>query len=219
MKHLFSMILLSTVWLVSSPAKAQQAGSGLASVKGQNAAANIHTGKKLYLDVHNVGPGKLTYEAVAQAHAKDLATEGKYGVEFIKFWVDTAKGTVYCLASAYDTASIVTTHAKAHGLLPDHIYAVSEGSEAAAKGGNNLYLDYHELGAGNVKASDVAAAHQKDLAVQKKYGVNLINYWVDEKAGVVMCLAEAPDSNALIMTHKEAHGLLPKYVKEVQQGQ
>ena len=219
MKHLFTMLLFFATWAMSSPLKAQQSTSDLTSVKVQNAASNSHTGKKLYLDVHNVGPGKLTYEAVAQAHAKDLATEGKYGVEFIKFWVDTAKGTVYCLASAYDTASIVNTHAKAHGLLPDHVYAVSEGLEAAAKGGNNLYLDFHELGPGNVKASDVAAAHQKDLAVQKKYGVNLINYWVDEKAGVVMCLAEAPDSNALIMTHKEAHGLIPKYVKEVKQGQ
>ena len=219
MKHLFSMILLFAVWVMSSPAKAQQSGSGLASVTGQNSSANSHTGKKLYLDVHNVGPGKLTYDAVAQAHVKDLATEGKYGVEFIKFWVDTAKGTVYCLASAFDTASIVTTHAKAHGLVPDRVYEVSEGYEAALKGGNNLYLDFHDLGPGNVKASDVAAAHKKDLAVEKKYGVNLINYWVDEKQGVVMCLAEAPDANALIMTHKEAHGLLPKYVQEVKQGQ
>jgi hypothetical protein len=109
---------------MSSPLKAQQSGSGLTSVKGQNAAASSHPGKHLYLDVHNVGPGKLTYEAVAKAHAKDLATEELYGVEFIKFWVDTAKGTVYCLASAYDTASIVNTHAKAHGLLPDHVYDV-----------------------------------------------------------------------------------------------
>jgi hypothetical protein len=54
--------------------------------------------------------------------------------------------------------------------------------------------------------------------VQKKYGVNLVNYWVDEKAGVVMCLAEAPDADALVKTHKEAHGLLPKYVEEVRQG-
>jgi len=218
MKHLFSIILLFAVWVMSSPAKAQSNGS-LTSVKGQNTSADNHTGKKLYLDVHNVGPGKVTYDAVAQAHAKDLATEGKYGVEFIKFWVDTANGTVYCLASAFDTASIVTTHAKAHGLLPDPVYEVSEGYEAAVKGGNNLYLDFHDLGPGNVKASDVAAAHQKDLAVEKKYGVNLINYWVDEKQGVVMCLAEAPDANALILTHKEAHGLLPKYVQEVKQGQ
>jgi hypothetical protein len=48
--------------------------------------------------------------------------------------------------------------------------------------------------------------------------VNLLNYWVDEKAGVVLCLAEAPDSGALIKTHQEAHGLLPKYVEEVKQG-
>jgi hypothetical protein len=219
MKHLFTMALSATIWIVSSPAMAQQTNGSLTSVKAQNTAPTVHTGKKLYLDVHNVGPGKLTYEAVANAHKKDLATEGLYGVEFIKFWVDTAKGTVYCLASAYDSASVVNTHAKAHGLLPDRVYAVSAGSEAAEKGGNNLYLDFHELGAGNVKASDVAAAHQKDLAVEKKYGVNFINYWVDEKAGVVMCLAEAPDSNALIMTHKEAHGLLPKYVEEVKQGQ
>jgi len=65
----------------------------------------------------------------------------------------------------------------------------------------------------------VAAAHQKDLAVQKKYGVNFMNYWVNEKEGLVMCLAEAPDSNSLINAHKEAHGLIPKYVQEVKQGQ
>ena len=68
-------------------------------------------------------------------------------------------------------------------------------------------------------AKAVAEAHQKDLAVQKKYGVNLINYWVDEKNGIVMCLAQAPDSAALINTHKEAHGLIPVSVTLVKQGQ
>jgi hypothetical protein len=219
MKHLFSMVLFTVIWIMSSPVKAQQSNSGLNSIKGTNSTANISKGKQLFLDVHHLGPGKVTYDDVAKAHAKDLATEGQYGVDFIKFWVDTANGTVYCLSSAYDTASIIKTHAKAHGLLPDHIYSVTAGNESTAKGAENLYLDLHEFGAGNVKASDVAAAHQKDLAVQKKYGVNFLNYWVDEKSGTVFCLAEAPDSNALIMTHKEAHGLIPKSVKEVQQGQ
>jgi Protein of unknown function (DUF4242) len=158
-------------------------------------------------------------EGVAAAHAKDLATEGKYGVQFLNYWVDTAKGAVYCLSLASDSGDIVKTHALAHGLLPDQIYAVQGGNEAALLGGKNLYLDVHELGAGHVKAADVAAVHQKDLAVQGKYGVNLINYWVNEKDGVVMCLAEAPDSAALIKTHKEAHGLLPNYIYEVKQGQ
>ena len=52
-----------------------------------------------------------------------------------------------------------------------------------------------------------------------KYGVNFINYWVDEKAGVVMCLSEAADSNAIIKTHKEAHGLIPVQILKVKQGE
>jgi hypothetical protein len=90
--------------------------------------------------------------------------------------------------------------------------------EAALKGKKNLFLDIHYLGAGNVTTKDVAGAHQKDLAVQNKYGVNLINYWVNEKDGVVMCLAEAKNPDALIRTHKEAHGLLPAKVFKVKQG-
>jgi hypothetical protein len=109
------------------------------------------------------------------------------------------------------------THAEAHGLLPDRIYEVTEGQEAALKGNDNLYLDIHQVGAG-VRAEDVAAAHKKDLAVQKKYGVNLIDYWFDAEDGIIMCLAQAPDSNALINTHKEAHGLVPVHVSKVQQG-
>jgi hypothetical protein len=217
MKHLFSVMLFLMV-IGLKDINAQPSAGDLTSVKS-NSTANIPSGKQLYLDVHIIGPGKITYADAVRAHAKDLAKEGKYGVDFIKFWVDTAKGTVYCLAIAPDTAAIIKTHASAHGLIPDRIYAVSGGAEAAAEGGKNLYLDFHELGAGNVKASDVVAVHQKDLAVQKKYGVNLLNYWVDEKDGVVMCLAEAPNANALIMTHQEAHGLIPKYVKEVKQGQ
>ena len=172
-----------------------------------------------YIDVHHLGAGKVTAAAVADAHAKDLAVEKKYGVQFIKYWVDESAGTVYCLSSAPDTMDIRKTHAEAHGLLPDQIYMVTGGKAAKAKGANDFYLDVHELGAGNVKAADVAAAHQKDLAVQEKYGVNFINYWVDEKDGRVVCLSQAPDSAAVVNTHKEAHGLLPVSVEKVKQGQ
>ena len=194
------------------------------SLSAQTAAkvtsGHINAEKRhLYIDVHQLEPGKVKYEAVAQAHAKDLATEKKYGVDFKKFWVDEDKGLVYCLSSARDTASIRKTHAEAHGLLPTYIYRVTDGQAAAMKGKNNLYLDIHYLGAGKVTAKDVAAAHKKDLAVEGKYGVNLINYWVDEKAGTVMCLAQAKDSMDLINTHREAHGVLPAQVMKVKQGQ
>jgi hypothetical protein len=211
MKVCFATFLLAALGIVSFQLSAQTIKPGTVN---QGAG-----GKHLFIDVHHLTPGKVRYEDVEAAHAKDLAVEKKYGVDFIKFWVDEDRGLVYCLSSANDTASIRKTHAEAHGMLPDGFYMVTDGQEAAIKGQKNLYLDIHELGAGNVTAKDVAAVHQKDLAVQGKYGVNLINYWVDEKDGVVMCLAEASDSTDLIRTHKEAHGLLPTAVYKVKQGE
>jgi hypothetical protein len=175
--------------------------------------------KNLYIDVHRLEPGKVKYEDVAKAHAKDLQVEKKYGVEFLKFWVDEQNGLVYCLSSASDTASIRKTHAEAHGLLPAQIYPVTGGQEAASVNPGNFFLDIHELGAGKVKAGDVAAAHKKDLAVQGKYGVKFINYWVDEESGVVFCLSQAKDADAVISTHREAHGLIPVEVLKIKQGE
>ena len=173
----------------------------------------------LFIDVHHLGAGKVTAKDVAGAHQKDLATEKKYGVDFQKYWVDEAKGVVYCLSSAPDSQSIRKTHGEAHGLLPDQIFEVTDGTASKLTSSKNFFLDVHELGAGNVHAPDVAAAHQKDLATEKKYGVNFINYWVDEKDGVVLCLSQAPDSSAIIKTHKEAHGLVPARVMRIKQGQ
>ena len=172
-----------------------------------------------YIDVHDLEPGKVSFKDVAGAHEKDLVMQGKFGVSFIKYWVDEEKGKVYCLSKATDEQSVTNTHKEAHGLLPSKVYKVTDGPEAAIAGDKPLYIDVHELGAGAVTAKDVAAAHEKDLAVQKNYAVNFINYWVDEKQGVVMCLSEAPDSSAVKNAHKEAHGLLTAFVMQVKQGQ
>jgi len=192
-------------------------------IKAQTNKADMPVKKvpteNLYIDVHQLEPGKVKFEDVAKAHAKDLAVEKKYGVSFIKYWVNEEKGLVYCLSTSTDTGSIRKTHAEAHGLLPQNIYEVTDGVAASLDGANNFFLDVHYLGAGKVAAKDVEAVHQKDLAVEKKYGVNFINYWVDEKSGVVMCLSQAKDSGSVIETHREAHGLLPAYVVKVKQGE
>lgn len=177
--------------------------------------AKAPVARKLFIDVHELG--KVTFADVAEAHKKDLATQGKYDVNFIKYWVDEKEGKVYCLSEAADPELITKTHKEAHGLEPVKIHAVSDGPEASLTG-KQLYLDIHKLGAGNVTAAAVADAHDKDLAVQGKYDVNFINYWVDEKEGVVMCLSEAPDSAAVIKTHTEAHGLIPHEIEAVKQG-
>ena len=189
------------------------------NLSAQTGKINKEPSKNIYIDVHHLGAGKVTAKDVEEAHKKDLAVQKKFGVSILKYWFDEAKGDVYCLSTSDNTESIRKTHAEAHGLLPGEFYKVTEGQEAVMKGKNNLYLDVHQLGEGKVTAADVAGAHQKDLAVQGKYGVNLINYWVDEKTGTVMCLAQAPDSTALINTHREAHGLIPLKVVKVKQGQ
>ena len=219
MKTLFVFATTITTILLSFQLCAQPVKFDKALPKRSNSSGNNQGTMNLFLDVHYLGAGKVTAKDVAAAHEKDLAVESKYGVNFIKYWVDEKSGTVMCLAQAPDSMALIKTHKEAHGLIPDEVYEVTEGQQAIMKGKTNLYMDLHELGAGKVTAEAVADAHKKDLAVQKKYGVNFINYWVDEKRGVVMCLAQAPDSTALINTHKEAHGLVPVKVELVQQGQ
>jgi hypothetical protein len=89
---------------------------------------------------------------------------------------------------------------------------------AAVPAKKQLFLDVHHLGAGKVTEADVAAAHQKDLAVQGKHGVKYLSYWVDTTSGTVVCLSEAPNAEAAIAVHKEAHGLLPESIAPVTEG-
>jgi hypothetical protein len=80
-----------------------------------------------------------------------------------------------------------------------------------------LYLDVHTM-EGGVSAKDVADAHMRDVQEQAKYGVNYMRYWVDESAGKIFCLVEAPDAEAAHTVHREAHGLVAQEIYEVQEG-
>lgn len=70
-----------------------------------------------------------------------------------------------------------------------------------------LFLDVHTI-EGGVGADDVAKAHQADLETQEAHGVNYMRYWLDEAAGKIFCLVEAPDADAANTVHREAHGLV-----------
>ena len=80
-----------------------------------------------------------------------------------------------------------------------------------------LYMDVHSI-EGGVSAKDVADAHMKDLEEQGKYGVNYKSYWVDESAGKIFCLVEAPDAEAAKTVHREAHGLVADEIYQVEEG-
>jgi hypothetical protein len=78
-------------------------------------------------------------------------------------------------------------------------------------------MDVHHI-EGGVSAKDVAEAHVKDLQEQAKYGVEYKSYWVDEKAGKIFCLVQAPNAEAAHTVHREAHGLVADEIYEVSEG-
>ena len=81
-----------------------------------------------------------------------------------------------------------------------------------------LYMDTHEID-GGVKAADVAQAHAADLQTQDRYGVRYLRYWVDESAGKIFCLVDAPDPEAANRVHREAHGLVADSLSPVIEGE
>ena len=79
------------------------------------------------------------------------------------------------------------------------------------------FMDVHTIDEG-VSAEDVAGAHQADVATQGAYGVDYKRYWVDEEAGKIFCLVDAPDADTAIRVHREAHGLVADEIYEVSEG-
>jgi hypothetical protein len=81
-----------------------------------------------------------------------------------------------------------------------------------------LFMDVHESLPEGATLKDVAAAHEADLKIGKEYGVTYLRFWFNEKNGKVFCLADAPDEEAAITVHREAHGLLADRIYEVVEG-
>ena len=80
-----------------------------------------------------------------------------------------------------------------------------------------LFMDTHGHIEGLTEDA-VAQAHAADLKTQAKYGVKYLRYWFDEANGKVFCLIEAPNKEAAIAVHREAHGMLADEIVEVKEG-
>lgn len=76
-----------------------------------------------------------------------------------------------------------------------------------------LFMDRHYIQGATAEA--VAAAHQQDLRVQAYHTCKALTYWFDEQRGTAFCLIEAPTEAAVRALHREAHGLIPNMIIEV----
>lgn len=81
----------------------------------------------LFMDVHEMAGG-VSVDDVAAAHEKDLETQGEYGVDYMRYWVDEDAGRIFCLAEGPDKETVDRVHKEAHGLQATAIYEVTEHS-------------------------------------------------------------------------------------------
>ncbi len=81
----------------------------------------------LFMDMHTMG-GPVGLSDVEQAHAADLKTQERYGVSYLRYWVDEGQGKIFCLVEAPDADAAESVHREAHGLVADAIFPVAEGS-------------------------------------------------------------------------------------------
>jgi len=81
----------------------------------------------LFMDVHHLDGG-VSIDDVAKAHEADLQTQGDFDVNYLRYWVDEAKGKIFCLVDAPSSDAANTVHREAHGLVADDIWEVREGA-------------------------------------------------------------------------------------------
>ncbi|MEE8298449.1 MAG: nickel-binding protein [Thermodesulfobacteriota bacterium] len=76
----------------------------------------------IYMDRHdNEG---VSAREVADAHQKDLEIQDKHGCKAITYWVDEARGTVFCLIEAKQKQAVRNMHREAHGDVPNKVIEV-----------------------------------------------------------------------------------------------
>ena len=66
-----------------------------------------------------------------------------------------------------------------------------------------VYMDIHDTN--GATAADIAAAHQRDLALQDDFNCKFVYFWHDIPNYTGFCVYEAPDKDSVINLHNKAH--------------
>ena len=89
-----------------------------------------------YIDIHEIQG--LTAEAVAKAHEADLLKQDKYGVNYLKYWVNESCGKAFCLVHAPSAEAARQVHLEAHGMVADKIIEVQPEIAEGFLGGGDV---------------------------------------------------------------------------------
>ena len=148
----------------------------------------------LYMDIHTVDG--VTADDVAKAHFKDVEVQGKYGVEYLKYWLNDEGNKLFCLVEAPDAESAHCVHREAHGLLAEKLIEVDP--------------DLVESFMGNAPPNEVGAALQFGTA-RRDSGVRTILF-TDIVGSTEMAARHGDDAAiAMLRTHD---GFVRKALKD-----
>src|SRR5205085_1265455 len=78
----------------------------------------------IYMDLHII-PG-VKAKDVANAHLLDVMIQNEHKCKCMTYWIDEARGHVFCLINAPSMEVVTELHDKAHGLVPHKIIEVQE---------------------------------------------------------------------------------------------
>lgn len=78
-----------------------------------------------YMDVHE--GMHVTPQQLAEAHQMDVEAQKGTGVEYVRYWLDSKAGKVFCLAKGPSKEAVEAVHRKA-GHPANELYEVTEGS-------------------------------------------------------------------------------------------
>jgi class 3 adenylate cyclase len=90
-----------------------------------------------YIDVHDLPEG-VTPEDIAKAHALDVQVQGKYGVNYTKYYFNQAARKVFCLCEAPNPEAAAQVHKEAHGLVADQLIPVEPHMAELFLGGSEI---------------------------------------------------------------------------------
>lgn len=112
----------------------------------------------LYMDIHEIKG--VTPEALAKAHAADVSVQDKYGVNYLKYWLNESCGKVFCLVEAPNAEAAAQVHQEAHGFVAEKIIEIKPPELAEG------FLGGGEVNAAGAVMMPDASGHAHDPAIR-----------------------------------------------------